>query len=61
MINYSWCDCDKLQKLKAFCSPNLEFLTINAVLPLKTILIGYSHSRVYFPQADTTTALKELH
>jgi hypothetical protein len=28
MINCSWCDCDNIQKLKSFCSPELEFLTI---------------------------------
>ena len=31
------------------------------VLPPKIIIFGYSHSRVFTPQADTTTALKELH
>ena len=31
------------------------------VLPPKEILLGYCHSRVYSPQGDTTTALKELH
>ena len=28
MINYSWCDCDNVQELKSFCSPDLEYLTI---------------------------------
>jgi hypothetical protein len=26
--NHSWCDCDNVQKLKSFCSPDLEYLTI---------------------------------
>ena len=25
MINYSWCDCDNIQELKSFCSPDLEY------------------------------------
>ena len=25
IINYSWCDCDNIQKLKSFCSPDLEY------------------------------------
>ena len=28
MINHSWCDCDNIQKLKSFCSPDLEYFTI---------------------------------
>jgi hypothetical protein len=29
MINYSWYDC-VVQKLKSFCSPDLEYLTIKS-------------------------------
>jgi hypothetical protein len=29
MINDSWCNYNNIQELKSFCSPNLEFLTIN--------------------------------
>ena len=63
MINYSWCDCDNIQKLKLFCSPNLEYLTIKCrryYLPGSFSLVIFTD--VYIPsQADTTTALKELH
>ena len=27
-IHHSWCDCDNIQKLKSFFSPDLEYLTI---------------------------------
>jgi hypothetical protein len=30
-------------------------------LSMKIILFDYNHSRVYPPQADTSTVLKELH
>ena len=59
MINHSWCDCDNIQKLKFFGSPDLENLNqMPAVLLPKGILLGVVHVP---PQADTMTALKELH
>ena len=63
MINYSWCDCDNIQKLKSFCSPNLEYLTIKCqpyYLPREFSLVIVTAMYIP-PQADTTTALKELH
>ena len=63
MINYSWCECDNVQKLKFFCSPDLEYLTIKICLyylPIEFSLVIVTV--VYIPcQADTMTALKELH
>ena len=60
MINNSWCNCNNIQELKSFCSPDLEFLTIKCrpyYLPRE-----FTVTAVYItPQADTTTALKELH
>ncbi|XP_055776853.1 carboxypeptidase N catalytic chain isoform X2 [Salvelinus fontinalis] len=29
MINETWCDHNNIQELKSFCSPDLEFLTLN--------------------------------
>ena len=63
MINYSWCDCNNIQKLKSFHSPDLEYLTIKC----RTYYLKREFSSVMVtgvnipPQADTTTALKELH
>ena len=62
MINESWCDHNNIQELKSFCSPDLEFLTIKCqphYLPREFSLIIIT--AVYIPQADTSTALKELH
>jgi hypothetical protein len=62
MINYSWCNCNDIQELKSFCSPDLEFLTIKCrpyYLPRE--LSSDIVTALYIPpQADTTTALKEL-
>ena len=63
MINKTWCDHNNIQELKSFCSPDLEFLTIKCrphYLPreFSSIIIRV----VYIPpQADTSTAIKELH
>jgi hypothetical protein len=63
MINYSWCDCDNIHKLKFFCSPDLEYLTIKwwpHYLPreFSSVLV----TAVYIPpQAVTTMTLKYLH
>ena len=63
MINDSWCNHNNIQELKSFCSPNLEFLTAKCrpyYLPREFSLVIIT--AVYIPpQADTTTALKELH
>ena len=64
MIKYSWCDCDNVQKLKSFCSPDLEYL---AIIKCRPYYLAREFSSVIVtagyipPQADTTTALKELH
>ena len=61
MINYSL--CDNIQKLKSFCSPDQEYLIMKCppyYLPreFSSVIV----TAVYIPpQADTTTALKELH
>jgi hypothetical protein len=63
LINDSWCNCNSIQELKSFCSPDLEFLTIKCrpyYLPRK--LSSVIVTAVYIPpQAYTTTALWELH
>ena len=63
MINDSWYNHNNIQELKSFCSPDLEFLTIKC--RLYHLLRQFSSvivTAVYIPpQADTTTALKELH
>ena len=63
MINDSWCNCNNIQELKSFCSPDLDFLTIKCrqyYLPREFSLVIVT--AVYKPpQANTTTALKELH
>jgi hypothetical protein len=63
MINETWCDHNNIQDLKSFCSHDLKFLTIKCrphYLPREfssiTITVVYIP-----PQADTSTALKELH
>ena len=58
MVNDSWCDCDNIQDLKCFCSPDLEYLTIKCrpyYLPREFSLVIVT--AVYI----TTTALKVLH
>ena len=63
MINDSWCNCNNIQELKSFCSPDLEFLTSKCrpyYLPreLSSVII----TAVYIPpQVDTKMAIKELH
>jgi hypothetical protein len=63
LINNSWCNCNNIQELKSFCSRDLEFLTIKCrlyYLPMELSLVIVT--AVYIPpQADITTALKELH
>jgi hypothetical protein len=63
MINDSWCNHNNKQELKSFCSPDLEFHTIKCrPYYLPTELLWVIVTEVYIhPQADTTTALKELH
>jgi hypothetical protein len=63
MINETWCDHNDKQEFKSFCSPDLEFLTIKSrphYLPreLSSIIITAAYIP---PQADTSTALNELH
>ena len=63
MINDSWCHHNNIQELKSFCSPDLEFLTIKCrqfylAREFSSVIV----TAVYIPpQADTKTALKELH
>jgi hypothetical protein len=63
MINDSWCNCNNIQELKSFCLSDLEYITIkcrpyNLPREFSSVIV----TAVYFPfQADTTTALKELH
>ena len=63
LINGSWCNHNNIQELKSFCSPDLEFLTIKCqpfYLPreFSSVIV----TAVYItPQADTKTAIKELH
>jgi hypothetical protein len=63
MINDSWCNCNNIQELKSFCSPDLEFPTNKHqpyYLPRESSLVIVT--AVYIPpQAETMTALKELH
>ena len=61
MINHSWCDCDNIQKLTSFCSPDVEYLTIKWPYYIQREFSSVIVTAVYIPpQADTTTALKEL-
>jgi hypothetical protein len=58
MINDLWCNCDNIQELKSFFSPDLEYPTIKC----RPYYLPREFAAVYIPpQADTTTALKELH
>ena len=62
MVYNSWCN-HNIQELKSFCSPNLEFLIIKCrpyYLPREFLSVILT--AVYIPpQANTKTALKELH
>ncbi|KAK3521209.1 hypothetical protein QTP70_001061 [Hemibagrus guttatus] len=63
MVNNSWCDSASFSPLSRSCSPNLEILTIKCrpfYLPqeFSSVIV----STIYIqPQADTDTALWELH
>ena len=63
MVNNNWCDSRNVVSLTHSCSPNLELLTIKCrpfYLPREFSSITFS--AVYIPpQADTVTALSELH
>ena len=63
MINDSWCNRNNIQELMSFSSPDLEFLTIKCrpyYLPRE--LSSVIFTAMYIPpQADTKTAIKELH
>jgi hypothetical protein len=63
MINDSWCNCNNIQELKSFCSPDLEYLTIKCRLDYLTReLSSVIVTAVYIPpQADTKNAIRELH
>jgi hypothetical protein len=63
MINDSWCDCDNVQELKSFCSPNLEYLIKCRPYYLPRELSSVIVTAVYIHpiQADTTTTLNEFH
>jgi ribosome assembly protein 1 len=62
MIDGSWCNSRNIEELKAFCSPDLEFLTTKCwpyYQPRE--LSSVIATAVYIPpQAETSTALKEL-
>ena len=63
MINNSWCNHNNIQELKSFSSPDLEFLTIKCrPYYLQREFSSVIITAVYIPpEADTMTALKELH
>lgn len=63
MVNSSWCDSASIVPLTLSCTPNLELLTISCrpfYLPREFTSVIVN--AVYIPpQADTDTALCELH
>lgn len=63
MVNSSWCDSASIVPLTRSCTPNLELLTISCrpfYLPREFTSVIVN--AVYIPpQADTDTALCELH
>uniref|UniRef100_A0A673ZB86 Reverse transcriptase domain-containing protein n=1 Tax=Salmo trutta TaxID=8032 RepID=A0A673ZB86_SALTR len=62
MINDSWRNCNNIQELKSFCSPDLEFLTIKCRPYYRPRELSSVVTAVYIPpQADTKMAAKELH